>query len=551
MLTVSNITKRYPGADEPVLKNITFTVNPGERVGLIGPNGSGKTTLLRIITGALDADGGGVQFAPADLRVGYLPQGLDVPDETPLRDVLFPQAAALREAEAEVERLADAMSGTPDHEIERLLADYAGALERLESLSRVVESGEGERVLAGLSLDDVPLDTPVGTLSGGQKTRLGLAALLVGHPQLLILDEPTNHLDVSALEWLEAWLQDFPGGALIVSHDRTFLDETVNRVVAIDNQTHTARVFEGTYSDYAAAVRSELDKQWAQWRDQQVEIARLQADMRQTMARAVCKENATNDDRQRRYAKKVAKRAKSKETRLKRYLEAEDRVEKPRPVWNLKLDFGDLPTTGQDVIALEDLAIGYDPAAPLLRDLNLALRARERIAVLGPNGHGKSTLLKTIIGALPPLAGRVRTGASVKIGYLAQEQEILDPASNALEVILSEAAMGQTDARAFLHFFLFTGDEVFTPVERLSYGERARLMLAVLVARGANLLVLDEPINHLDVPSREQFEQALAAFQGSVLAVVHDRYFVDRFATTVWYIENGTLTEEVREPALA
>lgn len=551
MLTVSNITKRYPGADEPVLKNITFTVNPGERVGLIGPNGSGKTTLLRIITGALDADGGGVQFAPADLRVGYLPQGLDVPDETPLRDVLFPQAAALREAEAEVERLADAMSGTPDHEIERLLADYAGALERLESLSRVVESGEGERVLAGLSLDDVPLDTPVGTLSGGQKTRLGLAALLVGHPQLLILDEPTNHLDVSALEWLEAWLQDFPGGALIVSHDRTFLDETVNRVVAIDNQTHTARVFEGTYSDYAAAVRSELDKQWAQWRDQQVEIARLQADMRQTMARAVRKENATNDDRQRRYAKKVAKRAKSKETRLKRYLEAEDRVEKPRPVWNLKLDFGDLPTTGQDVIALEDLAIGYDPAAPLLRDLNLALRARERIAVLGPNGHGKSTLLKTIIGALPPLAGRVRTGASVKIGYLAQEQEILDPASNALEVILSEAAMGQTDARAFLHFFLFTGDEVFTPVERLSYGERARLMLAVLVARGANLLVLDEPINHLDVPSREQFEQALAAFQGSVLAVVHDRYFVDRFATTVWYIENGTLTEEVREPALA
>jgi ATP-binding cassette, subfamily F, member 3 len=265
----------------------------------------------------------------------------------------------------------------------------------------------------------------------------------------------------------------------------------------------------------------------------------------------VRKENATQNDHQRRYAKKVAKRAKAKDTRLKQYLASEERVEKPKPTWNLKLDFGDLPTTGQDVVFLHDLAIGYAPDRPLLHGLTLTLRAGERIAVLGPNGHGKSTLLKTIVGQVPPLAGRVRIGASVTIGYLAQEQEILDPLSTALDVIQTEAPLNHTDARSFLHYFLFAGEDVFTPVGALSFGERARLMLAVLVARGANLLVLDEPINHLDVPSREKFEEALSAFQGSVLAVVHDRYFVDRFATTAWHITDGVLREEIRDPLLA
>jgi ATP-binding cassette subfamily F protein 3 len=549
MLAVSNISKQFPGADAPLFVNLSFTVNSGERVALIGPNGCGKTTLLRAILGEIRADGGGVIFNPPDLRIGYLPQGLELPDDTPLHDALFPQAAALRAAERDLERLAEAMAATTNGDLGALMDAYAEALERLEYLSRQIDSGERERILAGLDLDGAPLDTPVGNLSGGQKTRLGLAALLLSDPQLLILDEPTNHLDITALEWLETWLRGFPGGALIVSHDRTFLDETVTRVVAMDDQTHTARVFEGNYSAYVAAVRSELDKQWAQWRDQQVEIARMQADVRRTMARAVRKENATNNDQQRRYAKKVARRAKSKETRLNRYLESDARVEKPKPTWGLKLDFDELPTTGQDVVFLEDLTIGY--VAPLLHDLNLTVRAGERVAVLGPNGHGKSTLLKTIVGAIPPLSGRVRIGASVKIGYLAQEQEILDPHGNALEVIQSEARLNHTDARSFLHFFLFAGDDVFTPVAHLSYGERARLMLAVLVARGANLLVLDEPINHLDVPSREKFERALAAFRGSVLAVVHDRYFVEKFATTIWHIADGELSEEIRTPLLA
>ena len=203
MLTVSNISKRFPGAEALLFQNVSFTVNPGERVGLIGPNGCGKTTLLRVILGELSADSGGVIFNPPDLRIGYLPQGLDVPDDTPLYDALFPQAAALRAAEADVERLAEAMAATTNGSLDAIMTAYADALERLEYLSRQIDPGEHERILAGLELDGVPLDAPVGTLSGGQKTRLGLAALLLNDPQLLILDEPTNHLDVTALEWLE------------------------------------------------------------------------------------------------------------------------------------------------------------------------------------------------------------------------------------------------------------------------------------------------------------------------------------------------------------
>ena len=232
--------------------------------------------------------------------------------------------------------------------------------------------------------------------------------------------------------------------------------------------------------------------------------------------------------------------------RLKRYLESDERVEKPGQTWNLKLDFDDLPPTGQDVVSLENLVVGYD--VPLLEEVNVTVRAGERVAVLGPNGQGKSSLLKTLIGEIQPLGGHVRLGASVKIGYLAQEQDILDPAMNPLETLAAVGTLNPTEARSFLHFYLFSGDDVFRPCADLSFGERARLMLALLVLRGSNLLVLDEPINHLDAASRELFEGALGQFKGSVLAVVHDRYFVDRFATTVWHVEDQEVRQDIREP---
>ncbi len=550
MLVVSNITKKHAGADEALLRNISFTVNSGERVGLIGPNGSGKTTLIQIIMGRETADNGSVQFNPPNLRVGYLAQGMDEADDVPIRSILYPQMEVLHQAEADVEKWAEAMAN-PDGDFDAALAAYGEALERFEALHRQIDLGKGEAILAGLGLGDLSLDTPAGILSGGQKTRLGLAGLLLNDPQLLILDEPTNHLDISALEWLEDWLVNFKGAALLVSHDRTFLDRTVTKIVAIDDRAgkHTARTYEGNYRDYVAAAQSELDKQWAAWRQQQAEIARIKADIQRMMNKMQGHERAKSFSEDR--AKKAMRVMKARETKLDRYMASDERVEKPVPGWNMRMDLSGAALTGQDVLYLEGLSVGYAPESPLLSDLNLSIRAGERVALVGPNGHGKSTLIKTIVGELPALAGRVRMGPSVKVGYLAQEQEILDPNSTPFGVIQATAPFNHNEARYFLHLFLFKADEVFWPIHQLSFGERARLMLARVVAGGANLLILDEPINHLDVPSRENFEQALRNFEGSVIAVVHDRYFVEQYASTVWTVADGALRVDVIEPMMA
>ena len=541
MLVVSNVSKRFPGAEGYILRDISFVVNAGERVGLIGPNGSGKSTLLRIIMREIDADTGGVQFSPPDVRVGYLSQG-SVPEAGTVESVLLPHSAALRQAETEVERLAGLMTSMADAE---LLADYDSALERLMELSNLAGPGDMRQALVSMGLADLAPKTSVQTLSGGQKTRLALAAISIRQPHLLVLDEPTNHLDLAALEWLEAWLRHFTGGVLVVSHDRAFLDRVIDRIVALNIETHTARVHAGNYTSYMHTLQSERDKQWAQWSDQQAEIERLRHDAQRTMARAVRKENATNNDRQRRYAKKVAKKAKAKEKRLERYLESDERVDKPGQTWQVKMEFGDVGHIRGDAVRLDAVSVGYDASRPLLTGLDLRVGRGEHIAITGPNGHGKTTLLRTVIGQLSPLNGSVQVAASVRIGYLAQEQDILDPLTTPLQTIQREARLTETEARSFLHFFLFAGDDSLRPVGDLSYGERTRLMLARLVARGSNLLVLDEPLNHLDLESRDKFEQALANFAGTVLAVAHDRYFIDRFADTTWIVADGNVEVEL------
>lgn len=548
MLVVSALSVRFRGASDPLFYDVSFVVNHGDRVALVGPNGVGKSTLLKAILGQQDYQNGSVRFNPSHLRVAYLTQGLDFAQDEgrTVGDVVLPQLATIEAAEARLEQLATEMTKAAENDLGQLMQVYDEALASLELQSASLDEAKAEKLMAGLGLAHVDWQTPVWLLSGGQKTRLGIVAMLVQDPQLLILDEPTNHLDIEALEWLEAWLQDFDGGVLMVSHDRSFIDRTVNRIVALEDGS--ARVFEGNYRDYVQTLQTEYEKQWAAWRDQEVEIERMKADIRRTMDKATKRENATKNDFQRRLAKKVAKRAKSKEARLDRYLISDDRVEKPKSTWRLKLDFSDLPSPGKDVLRCENLAVGYD--FPLLSGLNLSLRAGERIVLLGPNGHGKSTLLKTFIGELAPLDGRVHCGQSVQIGYLAQGQDVLDANSTPLGTIQRVKAMSETDTRNFLHYFLFSGDDALRLVKDLSYGERARLMLARLIAMGANLLVLDEPINHLDVQSREQFEQALSVFPGSVLAVVHDRYFVERFATTIWEIENHTLKIRVQQAIL-
>jgi len=452
---------------------------------------------------------------------------------------------ALAEAEAQVAALAETLfTREPEP---RALEAYSEALARLEALAAIAPAEhEAAAVLAGLGLAHVSLDTPLEILSGGQKTRLGLARLLLHRPEIVLLDEPTNHLDIEALEWLEAWLRAYAGAALLVSHDRAFLDHTVTRILDLDPETHTLTEYVGNYSAYLETWERQREKQLAQWRDEQAEIRRIQGDIHRTAMQALSVELTTkpHDFTIRRYAKKVAQKAKSRERKLERYMESDERVEKPKLTWRMKLEFTEAPTSGREVLVLENFAAGYG-GIPLFRNVDAILGAGERVALIGPNGAGKTTLLKVIMGQLAPLEGRARLGTHVQVGYYAQEQETLDPDSTPFEVVRAVAALSDTDVRSFLHYYLFSGDDVFIPVRALSYGERARLTLARMVAMGCNFLLLDEPINHLDIPSRTQFERAMTAFEGTVLAVVHDRYFIHAFATGLWALQGGALRQFV------
>ena len=533
MLSVNSVSKSF--ADQVILQDISFVVSPGERVGLIGPNGSGKTTLLRLIADEDQPDRGSV-FIDPHTRVGYLRQGLEYPIGCTLADALHDPRV---DAAAEVERLAMASSFDPTR-----LPEYQAALDRLEALGGYPDQSLRDNVLQNLGLDQVPLSMPVANLSGGQKTRLGLAKVLLGAPNLLLLDEPTNHLDLPMLEWLEEWLSGFKGAVLLVSHDRVFLDHAVNRVVYLDPQTHTMRGYAGNYTAYLEQSLAEHERQLDVYKQQEAEIRRMKQDIARTMeqSRSVERSTTPRQPNVRRIAKKVANKAKSREKKLDRFLDSDERVDKPKQGWQMKVDFGDLPESGKDVLRLDSVSVGYGKQV-LLREVSLSIRQGERIALIGENGTGKSTLIKTIIGSLPPLAGDIRLGANVRVGYFAQEQDTLDPNSTPVESLRAVAVMTETEARSFLHFFLFTGDQPLTPNRSLSYGERARLMLALLVAQGCNFLILDEPINHLDLPSRTQFEKALTNFEGTVLAVVHDRYFIQGFASRIWAVQADRLVE--------
>jgi ATP-binding cassette, subfamily F, member 3 len=536
MLRASNLTKLY--GDVTVLNGVNLFIGPGERAGLIGANGAGKSTLLRLLAKLERPDGGSVWIDP-HARPGYLEQGLTFDANALLADVLRDSRDPLI---AEIERLAEAIASD-----EHALVGYQRALDQLDALGGYPNEALRAEVLAQLGLDTLPLDMPIAHISGGQKTRLGLARILLGAPNLLILDEPTNHLDIAMLEWLEAWLARFSGCALIVSHDRVFLDRAVNRILELDGVTRKLTTYAGNYSDYLAAKSAERDKQAQAYQDQQVEIARL-ADAA-THLRGIGKFKVggkadSNDKFAKGFfanrGKATIARAKRIEARVDKLLN-EDHIDKPRQSWQLRVDFQS-SAGSQDVLILDALSVGYGERT-VLREVSMHIRRGDRVALLGENGSGKSTLLKTVAGVIPKLGGAFQIGPSVKLGYFSQEQEGLDDALTPLESLLRAAPQSETEARAFLTFYLFTGDQPLQRNSTLSFGERARLMLALLVAQGCNFLLLDEPINHLDLPARAQFEQALANFDGSAMAVLHDRYFVQAFATRVYVAEGGTVRE--------
>ncbi|MBK8618074.1 MAG: ABC-F family ATP-binding cassette domain-containing protein [Anaerolineales bacterium] len=534
MLSIHNLSKSF--GIQPILQNINFNISAGERIGLIGPNGSGKTTLMRILAGYEQPDSGDVSSTRINLRIGYLAQGMDFTPEQTIQSALGLDTTTQTDPAAEVESLAIALSQTPNDSA--LQQQYDQALTRLSSADLRPES-----ILSNLGLASLPHDTPISHLSGGQKTRLMLARVLLEDPQLLLLDEPTNHLDIEMLEWLEDWLNHFQGAVLIVSHDRVFLDNTVNSILELDSTTHSLKTYTGNYTDYLEAKQREQERQWNTYRDQEVEIQRMKTDINRTKQQSLYVEMTTkpNQPGVRRIAKKVAIKAKSREKKLNRYLKSDERVDKPMQGWQMKLDLGAPEHESKDVLVTESLSIGYALENPLLVNLNVFIRAGQRVVLTGPNGAGKTSFIRTIIGKIPPLTGSFRLGGATKLGYMAQEQELLNPNFSALQTIQSISALNETDARNFLHYFLFKGDIALRPSHELSFGERARLQLATLVAQGCTFLILDEPINHLDIPSRERFEEALENFNGTILAVVHDRSFIERFASDVWLARDGKI----------
>ncbi|MBE0699769.1 MAG: ABC-F type ribosomal protection protein [Anaerolineaceae bacterium] len=540
MLQVHQISKFY--GVQMILENITFSINPDDRVGLVGPNGSGKSTLLQILTGEEPPDQGTVFLAPT-ATLGYLAQGLDLALEDSVGEYIRAGIPGFDLELHEVERLAERMGHDASPAV---ITAYGEALSRFELLGGYAVENRIETVLSGLGLQDVALDDHMNHLSGGQRTRVGLARLLVSAPSILLLDEPTNHLDIEALEWLEEFLGSYRGAVLVVSHDRRFLDHTVRRILELDPDQHTLREYAGGYSEYEEAKTREIEKQWGKWKDQQVEIRRLGEDIRRTKEHALSTERSTNNDHMRRLAKKVAQRAKSKEKRLQRYLAADSQVDRPDAPERMHLQFAPNLRSGQVVIQLKGISMAFGEHT-LFQDVNQDLQYGERIALVGPNGSGKTTLLRLIMNELPLGRGEISIGPSVRIGYMPQQQEILDPQENALETIQHISPMSETEIFNFLHYFLIYHEQVRLPTANLSYGERARLMLARMVVSGANCLLLDEPVNHLDIPSRQQFETALEAFPGTILVSVHDRAFIDRFATSIWYIKSGQVRKEQRK----
>ncbi|MBN8654524.1 MAG: ABC-F family ATP-binding cassette domain-containing protein [Anaerolineae bacterium] len=539
MLSIHNLSKHF--GIHPVLKNINFNISAGERIGLIGVNGSGKTTLMRILAGFEHPDSGDVASTRPNLRVGYLAQGMEFDPNQTLHSALGLDADSQTDPALEVETLAVALSQNPNDA--SLQAQYDSALYRLTG-----NSIQPSAVLEPLGLSHFPADTPIAHLSGGQKTRLMLAKVLLDDPHLLLLDEPTNHLDIEMLEWLEDWLNGFKGAALIVSHDRTFLDNTVTKVLELDSSTHTIKTYDGNYSDYLEQKLLEYDKQEQAYQDQQDEIAQLKRAARHIRSLTVMKKGGKADGGDKfakgffgnRATKNVAGRAKNIEARIDHLL-TDEKVDKPQGSWKLKLDFGQPEHQSKDVLVTDALSIGYTLEQPLLTNINLFIRAGQRVVLTGPNGAGKTSFIRTVVGKLPALAGSFRLGGATKLGYMAQEQELLNPALNSVQTIQSVATLNETETRNFLHYFLFKGDAALRPAGDLSYGERARLQLALLVAQGCTFLILDEPINHLDIPSRERFEEALENFNGTILAVVHDRSFIERFATDVWQARDGKI----------
>ncbi|MDX2034210.1 MAG: ABC-F family ATP-binding cassette domain-containing protein [Blastocatellia bacterium] len=490
---------------------MTFQINPGEHVGLVGRNGAGKSTILRLITGGESPDNGEIDRLKG-FRYGVLQQHVDFSGAETLMDAALGVFEKLHVLEARMRELEHAMTEATGDELDRVMHEYSEAQQTFEQEGGFLIHARTESVLLGLGFTKEDFDKRAESLSGGEKNRLGLARLLLLEPDILLLDEPTNHLDVEAVEWLEEFLSAYKSAYLIISHDRFFLDHTVKRV--LDLEFGKIDSYKGNYSDYLVEREERRLQQQRAYDQQQAMIAR------------------TEDFIRRNLAGQKTKQAKSRRNLLERM----DRLESTANLDTANFKLKPTARTGEQVLVLDKLAIGF-PTKTLARDLNVTLRRGERLGIIGGNGTGKTTLLRTLLGEQPPIAGDMRWGTGVDVGYYDQRLLTVDDRNTVLEELrsIASSAIPDGELRGFLGRFLFSGDDVFKPVAALSGGEKGRLALAKLIYSRVNVLVLDEPTNHLDIASCEALEDALNEYDGTIITVSHDRYFLDRIATQILF----------------
>ena len=525
LFLLSDVEKSFGAQD--VLRGASLQVNPGEHVGLVGRNGAGKTTIFRLVTQEETPDRGEVVRARG-LKLGLLTQHVHFEAGATVHESALAAFGRLQRIEHEMHELEHRMADAGD-ELEKILERYSDLQHEYEREGGFEYSAKAEAILQGLGFARETWQMETEKLSGGQQNRLGLACLLLSEPDVLLLDEPTNHLDVGAVEWLEEFLQTYSSAFVIISHDRYFLDRASRRIIEVEAGRATA--YTGNYSDYLIEREEQREIQQRAYDNQQRLIAKTEEFIRRNLAG------------------QKTKQAKSRRTMLQRL----DRVEAVRGD-QASGDFRmqDIERAGTHVLTVTEATIGY-PDKMLAKDISLILRRGECLGVIGPNGSGKTTFVKTILGKLKSLSGEVRWGSKVQVGYYAQQLEDLDDRNEIIMELRRVAPSSATagELRSFLAKFLFSGDDVYKHVRDLSGGEKGRLALAKLIYSGVNVLVLDEPTNHLDIPSREALEEALQAYEGTIITISHDRYFLDRVATQILALDgeghaehyNGDYTE--------
>ncbi len=520
ILAVQDMKKSF-GTHE-VLKNVSFTLQEQERMGLVGVNGSGKSTLMKIIAGQETADSGAVNMQKG-LQIGYLAQQGELTGEETVLETLESVFEPQRQMEAELRRLEQEMAeaGTDPEALRRLGGRYDALTREFERSNGYGWRSSVQGVLAGLKLREFQ-DMKTGLLSGGERTRLCLGRMLLTEPDLLLLDEPTNHLDLKSIAWLEEYLASFRGAVLVISHDRYFMDRVCGRMAEL--LMGNVETYDGNYTEYLEKRTAVYEIRMKAWELQQKEIARQEAIIE--MYRRFNRE-------------KSIKAAESKQKRLDKI----ERLEKPQEESTVRFRFETRRRTGDDVLIAEGLRKGFGERI-LFQDLKMHVRAGDRIALIGDNGTGKSTLLKCLIGEEKPDGGTIRWGTGVDLGYYDQHQAGLHEQKTVLDEVWDRfPRMEQYEVRGALGLFLFTGDDVFAPVSTLSGGEKGRVALTELMLKKDNVLLLDEPTNHLDMDSREVLENALSDFPGTIIAVSHDRYFINRFADKVWVLDGQSIKE--------